>query len=143
MNTGRNDSTGPAVPKPNAPNAPSPQPHWKSAVITPNVAAAVSRLITAAVTGIGPCRPGGAEHGTSAPRSSVDTLATRYSGRRVDLLGRSLPVPPGTDPADAIRRYLAARWTKSAKALAAKAVVLVDLQNRAGEIAWPAGHPGR
>ena len=49
MNTGRNDSTGPAVPRP---NAPVPQPHWKSAVITPNVAAAASRFITAAVAGI-------------------------------------------------------------------------------------------
>jgi len=63
----------------------------------------------------------------------------RYSGRRVDLLGRSLPAAPGTDPADAIRRYLAARRTESAKALAAKAVILIDPQNRAGEIVWPAG----
>ena len=63
----------------------------------------------------------------------------RYSGRRVDLLGRSLPAPPGTDPADAIRRYLTARRTTSAKALAAKAVVLIDPQNRAGEIIWPTG----
>ena len=49
MNTGRNDSTGLAVPRP---NAPVPQPHWKNAVITPNVAAAASRFITAAVAGI-------------------------------------------------------------------------------------------
>jgi hypothetical protein len=62
-----------------------------------------------------------------------------YSGRRVDLLGRSLPAALGTDPADAIRRYLAARRTNSAKALAAKAVVLIDPQNRAGEVVWPAG----
>jgi hypothetical protein len=34
-----------------------------------------------------------------------------YSGRRVDILGRSLPAAPGTDPADAIRRYLAAAQT--------------------------------
>jgi hypothetical protein len=66
----------------------------------------------------------------------------RYSGRRVDLLGRSLPAVPGTDPADAIQRYLAARRTDSAKALAAKAVILVDPQNRAGEVVWAAGsHP--
>jgi hypothetical protein len=62
----------------------------------------------------------------------------RYSGRRVDLLGRSLPVAPGTDPADAVRRYLTAWRTDSAMALAAKAVVLIDPQNRAGEIVWPA-----
>jgi hypothetical protein len=62
----------------------------------------------------------------------------RYSGRRVDLLGRSLPAQPGADPADALRRYLAARRTDSAKALAAKAAVLIDPQNRVGEIVWPA-----
>ena len=62
-----------------------------------------------------------------------------YSGRRVDLLGRSLPAASGADPANAIRRYLAARRTESAKALAAKAVVLIDPQNRAGEIAWAVG----
>lgn len=65
----------------------------------------------------------------------------RYSGRRVDLLGRSLPAEPGADPTDALRRYLAARRTDSAKALAAKAVVLIYPDNRAGEIVWPAaGH---
>jgi hypothetical protein len=68
----------------------------------------------------------------------------RYSGRRVDLLGRSLPAPPGADPVDAIRRYLTARRTNSAKFLAAKAVILIDPQNRAGELIWPAGnHPSR
>ena len=63
----------------------------------------------------------------------------RYTGRHVDLLGRSLPAAPGADPADAIRRYLAGRRTESAKALAAKAVVLIDPPNRAGEIVWPVG----
>jgi hypothetical protein len=59
--------------------------------------------------------------------------------RRVDLLGRSLPAAPGADPPDSIRRYLSARQTKSAKALAAKAAVLIDPWDRAGEIVWPAG----
>jgi len=64
-----------------------------------------------------------------------------YSGRRVDLLGRSLPAEPGADLADVLRRYLAARRTDSAKALAAKAVILIDPEKRAGEIVWPvAGH---
>jgi hypothetical protein len=64
----------------------------------------------------------------------------RYSGRRVDLLGRSLPAEPGADPADVLRRYLAARRTDSAKALAAKAVVLIHPENRAGEIVWPVSY---
>jgi hypothetical protein len=64
----------------------------------------------------------------------------RYAGRRVDLLGRSLPAGPGADPAEVLRRYLAARRTDSAKALAARAVVLIHPPNRAGEIVWPVSH---
>jgi hypothetical protein len=59
-----------------------------------------------------------------------------YSGRRVDLLGRSLPAEPGANPAEVLQRYLAGRRSDSAKALAAKAVVLIDPENRAGEIVW-------
>jgi hypothetical protein len=62
----------------------------------------------------------------------------RYSGRRVDFLGRSLPVRPDVDPAVALRSYLADRRTSSAKALAAKAAVLIAPENRVGEIVWPA-----
>ncbi len=61
----------------------------------------------------------------------------RYSGRRVDLLGRSLPAELGSDPASILRRYLTAGRTGSAKALAAKAVVQIDPEDRAGEIVWP------
>jgi hypothetical protein len=64
----------------------------------------------------------------------------RYSGRRVDLLGRSLPAEPGADPADVLRRYLTDRRTDSAKHLAAKAVVLIGPENRVGEIVWPVSH---
>jgi hypothetical protein len=61
----------------------------------------------------------------------------RYTGRRVDLLGRSLPAAPGTDPARVIRDYLAAGRTTSARALAVKAAVLIDPMDRVGEIVWP------
>jgi hypothetical protein len=61
----------------------------------------------------------------------------RYTGRRVDFLGRSLPAVPGADPAHAIHDYLASGRTTSARALAAKAVVLVDPMDRVGEIVWP------
>jgi hypothetical protein len=63
--------------------------------------------------------------------------APRYSGRRVDLLGRSLRVEPGADLTEAVRRYLTVRRTRSAKELAAKAVVLIDPESRVGEIVWP------
>lgn len=44
---------------------------------------------------------------------------SRYSGRRVDLLGRSLPVAPGADPAVVLRSYLSGQRTRTAKELAA------------------------
>jgi len=61
----------------------------------------------------------------------------RYVRRRVDLLGRSFLVEPDADPAEVIRNYLATRQTRSAKELAAKAVVLLCPESRVGEIVWP------
>lgn len=60
-----------------------------------------------------------------------------YQGRRVDLLMRALPVPVDADPADALAAYLATGRTTSARMLAAKGVVLIDLTDRRGEIVWP------
>ena len=87
-------------------------------------------------------RLGGVGRGISGPQGSADTPGdpSRYAGRRVDLLGRSLPAEPGADPTDILRLYLAARRTDSARALAAKAVVLIHPENRTGEIVWPVSH---
>jgi hypothetical protein len=60
-----------------------------------------------------------------------------FRGRRVDLIGRSLDVPPSADPVDAVRRYLAAGRTETARQLAMKAVVLVEPEDLRGEIIWP------
>ena len=60
-----------------------------------------------------------------------------YAGRRVDFLGRSLPVPPGADPVAVLRDYLSAAETNSARALAAKAVVLITPDSLVGERVWP------
>jgi hypothetical protein len=45
-----------------------------------------------------------------------------YQGRRVDLMGRSLPVPRAADPADVLRSYLSAGQTASARALGGRQV---------------------
>jgi hypothetical protein len=63
-----------------------------------------------------------------------------YRGRRVDLLGRSLPVPPGADPVAALVDYLSAARTISARALAGKAVILltrITREHAVGEVIWP------
>ncbi|MGH3295201.1 MAG: hypothetical protein ACRDP7_25730 [Trebonia sp.] len=60
-----------------------------------------------------------------------------YSGRRVDLLGRSLPVTLDADPAAVLRDYLSAAHTATAKALAAKAVILISPDQSVGQCVWP------
>ena len=60
-----------------------------------------------------------------------------FAGRRVDLIGRSLPDAPGTDPVASLRRYLRSGRTATARALAAKAVVLIDPRHLRGTVVWP------
>jgi hypothetical protein len=59
-----------------------------------------------------------------------------YAGRRVDLLGRSLSVPPGADPAEVLRDYLSAERTESAHELAKKAVILIAPEHAVGDVVW-------
>jgi hypothetical protein len=60
-----------------------------------------------------------------------------YTGRRADFLGRSLPAPPGTHPAATLRDYLSTAHTATAKALAARAVILISPEQSVGECVWP------
>ncbi len=60
-----------------------------------------------------------------------------FTGRRVDMLGRSLDVPLGADPVATLREYLSAARTASARALAAKAAVLIHPGQLAGTVVWP------
>jgi hypothetical protein len=60
-----------------------------------------------------------------------------YSGRRVDLLARSLPFAPDADPIQCIRAYLSDGHTKTADELARKAVILVEPKDLLGTIVWP------
>jgi hypothetical protein len=60
-----------------------------------------------------------------------------FRGRRVDLIGRSLEVPPSADPVEALRRYLTAGRTETARKLARKAVVVLEPDDLRGEIIWP------
>lgn len=60
----------------------------------------------------------------------------RFVGRRVDLLGRSLNVSLDVDPVEAVRGYLAAGRTETARQVAKKAVVLLEPEELRGEIIW-------
>jgi len=56
-------------------------------------------------------------------------------GRRVDVLGRSLEISPGEDPARALSGYLVSQ-KKSPRHLREKAAVLLHPPERLGEIVW-------
>ena len=60
-----------------------------------------------------------------------------FRGRRVDLLARSLHESVDVNPIDAVQRYLRGGATASARALAAKAVVLLEPEGVRGVTAWP------
>lgn len=59
-----------------------------------------------------------------------------FVGRRVDLLGRSLPVAWGSDLVVALRDWLASGETVTARELAKKAVIVLEPVERLGTIAW-------
>jgi len=59
-----------------------------------------------------------------------------FSGRRVDVLVRSIKSNVEHDPASTIRRYLKDERTATSKALAAKAVVLLAPEASIGQIVW-------
>ena len=60
-----------------------------------------------------------------------------FRGRRVDLIGRSLDVSPEADPVEAVRSYLAAGRTETARQLAKKAVVVLEPEAISGQVIWP------
>jgi len=66
-----------------------------------------------------------------------------FTGRRVDLLGRSLDARTDAEPVTALRDYLSAARTDSAEELAAKAAILIEPHQLVGRVAWPMGKPSR
>jgi hypothetical protein len=69
---------------------------------------------------------------------------TTLTGRKVDMIGRSIPSTHGADIAQTLREYLATGKTDSARLLAHKAVVLIDPPKLRGRVVWPPpGDPQR
>ena len=68
-------------------------------------------------------------------RSEVTKLG--FTGRRVDLMGRTLGVPVGTQFGPALRAYLTSGLTRTARELAGKAVVILEPRDQLGTIVWP------
>lgn len=72
------------------------------------------------------------------PKFGVSLDSIQFVGRRVDMMGRSLPNSDPEDPVESLRGYLIKRRTKSAACLAQKAVILIEPQELIGTVVWPA-----
>ncbi|OGD70586.1 hypothetical protein A3D09_04175 [Candidatus Collierbacteria bacterium RIFCSPHIGHO2_02_FULL_49_10] len=63
---------------------------------------------------------------------------SKYKGRRIDFVGRSISYPKGVfDTVRIIQNYLTAGKTASAQKLAKKAVVIISPSSLCGVVAWP------
>jgi len=62
---------------------------------------------------------------------------SRFTGRGVDCIGRSIPNAKRNDPIGTLRAYLRDGRTASARHLANKAVVLIEPRHLLGTVVWP------
>jgi hypothetical protein len=62
-----------------------------------------------------------------------------FRGRRVDLMGRELPVSPGTPLSRALASYLRIPRTATARELRQKGVVILEPEDQLGRVIWPPG----
>lgn len=70
-------------------------------------------------------------------RFGTTPTAPGYTGRRVDLIGRSLETGRDPDPVESLAGYLRRPQTKSATMLAGKAAVLLWPEALRGTVVWP------
>ena len=71
------------------------------------------------------------------PKFGVSPDTPEFIGRRVDLIGRSIPAADPNDPVGSLRKYLTGRKTESARLLALKAVILIEPTELLATVAWP------
>lgn len=66
-----------------------------------------------------------------------DPFSGVYTGRRVELTGRSLRCHPADDPVESLLRYLHRGATPVARGLRKQAVVLIEPEPYLGYVVWP------
>lgn len=62
-----------------------------------------------------------------------------FDGKRVDLIGRSIPAACDEDPASTIQHYLVSQRTRSARCLAEKALIFLEPGKLVGKVVWNKG----
>lgn len=83
------------------------------------------------------------DYGPSRKFGRSPSAPETFSGRPVDLAGRSIEASPLDDPLEALQHYLRRGSTPVARRLSEKAVVLLEPERLAGYVAWPTLVPAR
>jgi hypothetical protein len=60
-----------------------------------------------------------------------------FKGRRVDIIGRSIPMPTNEASIESVQRYLHEGLTESARLLRERPVIIAWPQKDVGQIIWP------
>jgi hypothetical protein len=71
------------------------------------------------------------------PKFGITDDSQHFIGRRVDLIGRSIPGADRAHPVETLQRYLRQGSTESARCLAKKAVILLEPAPLLGTVVWP------
>jgi hypothetical protein len=71
------------------------------------------------------------------PKFGISDDSPQFVGRRVDLLSRSMSGTDFSNPVEVLRKYLREGGTDTAKALAQKAVILIEPFHLLGTKVWP------
>lgn len=71
------------------------------------------------------------------PKFGTTDGFSNFTGRKVDLIGRSLHNVDWLNPVETLRLYLRNGRTESAKKLAEKAVILIEPAELFGTVVWP------
>ena len=71
------------------------------------------------------------------PKFGISPDRPDFVGRRVDIIGRSIPCREGQDPIEVIQNYLLSSSNKSPRLLAKKAVIILEPKELLGKVAWP------
>lgn len=82
-----------------------------------------------------------AEADFGIPKFGTTEGYSQFVGRKVDLIGRSLPNVDVSDPVGTLRNYLRGGNTESARQLAKKAVILLEPAHLFGVVVWSEENP--
>ncbi len=76
------------------------------------------------------------------PKFGKEETKKEFTGRPVDIMGRSIPFSKGQSPIDALLTYIKTSKNKTPKKLREAAVVIIEPERYIGKIVWQINNAG-